>query len=405
MFSFEIALAAELPDGVSFSDFGDVVIGSSDSGIATFNIDPPDGAVGYPYTYFNSYAYYATGVSGSGYTVSSDFTDGYAVCSLSKSSNFALRVYNPESNINIYKNTPFYFWIDMYITVDGTTPLALGLVNTLSFTIGSRNINSSFDSTYGASVSLAPSDILSYDQDTGHFVGYLFFEEGIPKDASAAAGCEPTDSTLWLGIVNGGYHVKLSQVFFAAEPDVFTPPSIGSGTEDPDESTPPTFEDQVLEDLDNIQANQQDQTQQITDAVQQQTDTMLSEDEETGLIGKIAKKLKELFIPSDEYFSDLWERLNTFFSERFGFLWFPFEYTISLIDRLMDLEDTDPTIAIPRLAFGDFELIPAQTYTFDFVAEEPWSSIHGYYLLAIDAAMILAFVGLLRSKLQEVMNR
>lgn len=112
--------------------------------------------------------------------------------------------------------------------------------------------------------------------------------------------------------------------------------------------------------------------------------------------------LKELFIPSEGYFSSLFDRLNTFFSERFGLLYFPIEHLLSVLNRILTLTDQAPQIAIPEISYEGEVFIPAMVYTFDFLADEPWSTVHGWYLVAMDVAMVMCVVRLLQSKYEEV---
>lgn len=125
----------------------------------------------------------------------------------------------------------------------------------------------------------------------------------------------------------------------------------------------------------------------------------------TALGDFILDGIKSLFIPAEGYFSSLFDRLNTFFSERFGFLYFPIEHFISWCNRLLTLQDADPYITIPEVKFEGEVFIPAMTYTFDFLDTEPWSTIHNLYLTAIDVALIMSFVQLLQRKYDEVIGK
>ncbi len=402
MFSSVVASAAEVPTGFLFTDLtlGDIEIGSSS--VSPFSLDPP-GSSDFGYNVVTSMAYNQTSSSGTASgensaSVSAD-SDGYFNFSGMTNVNtyyhtLAFRYLAADGNASIAFSTPCWIWVDFYISNSSGVPVSQSVIDSIS--IGwSRSLNSSSTKSY----SLASTSNLSYDSSTGHLFGYVDVSDGIGgSNISGYPFFILLDSSYPLGT----YSWRISNVFFGKDKSLFTPPGSGSGGVDP---VPPSFEEQVLQDLDNIQNNQQTQTEQISGAIQNQTDTLLSEDENTGLIGKLVKKIKELFIPNAEFFSDFWNRLNQFFADRFGFLWFPIEHFIECIGRLMALEDTQPTISIPELAFDDHVLIPAQTYTFDFLASEPWSTIHGYYLLAIDAALIMAFVSLLGDKLKEVMNR
>lgn len=115
--------------------------------------------------------------------------------------------------------------------------------------------------------------------------------------------------------------------------------------------------------------------------------------------------IKSLFIPDEGYFDGLFNRLNTFFSERFGFLYFPIEHFISWCNRLLTLTDAAPYVTIPEVKYEGEVFIPAMTYTFDFLANEPWATIHDLYLMAIDVALIMSFVHLLQRKYEEVIGK
>lgn len=140
----------------------------------------------------------------------------------------------------------------------------------------------------------------------------------------------------------------------------------------------------------------------ITEGVTNIQETIVEQTETLGNF--ILDGLKSLFIPSEGYFKELFDDLNEFFSDVFGFLYFPIEHVISWFNRLLTLPENEPSIAIPELAYGDTVLIEAQTYTFDFLDDEPFSTVHDYYLLAMDAAMIMGFVHLLQRKYEEVMK-
>ncbi len=163
--------------------------------------------------------------------------------------------------------------------------------------------------------------------------------------------------------------------------------------------------DAVGEKVTELKQSVVEKTTEIKESIIEKTDevkeTITQETEKLGNF--LLDGIKDLFLPSETYFSELFDRLNEFFAERFGFLYFPIEHFISLCNKLLNLPETAPSIAIPELAYEGQVLIPAQTYTFDFLSQEPFKTVHDYYLLAIDAALISAFVALLHKKYNEVM--
>lgn len=164
--------------------------------------------------------------------------------------------------------------------------------------------------------------------------------------------------------------------------------------------------DGVKNSVDDLNSTAQEWGQNIVNGITEGAtaiqETITEESEKLGNF--ILDGLKSLFIPRDGYFKELFDDLNSFFSEVFGFLYFPIEHALSWFNRLLNLPEVAPSIAIPELAYEGEVLIPAQTYTFDFLQDEPFSTVHGYYLMAIDAAMIMSFVHLLQRKYEEVMR-
>lgn len=63
--------------------------------------------------------------------------------------------------------------------------------------------------------------------------------------------------------------------------------------------------------------------------------------------------LKELFIPSDGYFESVANDLSSFFSDRLGLLLYPFDFLVSLGDRIAGLQTGEPTCTIPEIAYTD----------------------------------------------------
>lgn len=161
-------------------------------------------------------------------------------------------------------------------------------------------------------------------------------------------------------------------------------------TEKIDESTGKiTYE--VQESTEQIVDKIDDSTGAITDKIDESTDKITgsidsakdqahqdSEDEKgllrgiwdaiTNLPGLIMDGLKGLFIPGDDFFSNLMNDLNDFFADKFGFLYAPFDYIIRFLNLLLTDVSTVGTVHFPGLTlkkdwFGmskDMELIPEQ---------------------------------------------
>ena len=49
----------------------------------------------------------------------------------------------------------------------------------------------------------------------------------------------------------------------------------------------------------------------------------------------------KVFVPGDDYFQNYFQDLNNFFSDRFGFLYYPFELIIKILNNFMNIDDYD----------------------------------------------------------------
>lgn len=106
--------------------------------------------------------------------------------------------------------------------------------------------------------------------------------------------------------------------------------------------------------------------------------------------------LKQLFIPSDGYFEGVANDLSTFFSDRLGLLLYPFDFLVSLGDRIAGLQTSEPTCTIPEIAYTDsddnkYVLIEGQTLNvYDIVGRNDIIiGMHQTYLTVMDG--IIAF--------------
>lgn len=82
-----------------------------------------------------------------------------------------------------------------------------------------------------------------------------------------------------------------------------------------------------------------------------------------------------LFVPSADEMSGLFDQLNQFFSDRFGFLYAPFDYIIRLLN--MFLSGTGET----SLTFPGFEIMGEtvwEPYSYDFSSEPLVGTVFGY---------------------------
>jgi len=126
------------------------------------------------------------------------------------------------------------------------------------------------------------------------------------------------------------------------------------------------------------------------------------------LIDLLLDALKSLFIPSNEFFSNYFSELNEWFSDRFGFLYYPLELFFDLCNRFLNINFNEPIINIPEIKepATNMTLIHATQYNFNSLLEQnSLKTVHDIYLIIVDAIIYVGLVILLYNKYEEVMTK
>jgi len=126
------------------------------------------------------------------------------------------------------------------------------------------------------------------------------------------------------------------------------------------------------------------------------------------LINILLDGLNGLFVPKYNYFSDYFNELNNWFSERLGFLYYPLELLFDLLDRMLNINFKDPIINIPDIKepTTNITLIKATSFNFNSLLDNSvFSNVHNIYLLIVDAGIYIGLVALLMKKYEEVMTK
>ena len=111
--------------------------------------------------------------------------------------------------------------------------------------------------------------------------------------------------------------------------------------------------------------------------------------------------LKSLFIPSNDFFEGF---INDFFGtlqEKLGFLLYPFEVFIDIINRFLEIPEGNGIIHIPQIndPFYDHELIPEQDFNIGEIFKTgKIGELHNIYLIFIDFYIIIKLVNLALKK-------
>lgn len=135
-----------------------------------------------------------------------------------------------------------------------------------------------------------------------------------------------------------------------------------------------------------------------------------------GILGKITdffgsffdniiNALKSLFIPEDGYFSDYFNRLNDFFSEKLGFLYSPIDLFVEFLNAIQNASvGSDVGLVFPEIKWEDTVLIEKTTVNFDIVNEKMPDLQQKIYFVT-DIIMVGAVIFLLEKKIDEVMQK
>ena len=125
------------------------------------------------------------------------------------------------------------------------------------------------------------------------------------------------------------------------------------------------------------------------------------------LIELLIEAIKSLFIPEDGFFGNFFDDLKNWFSERLGFLFYPFELIIDILNKILNIDFSEPIFNVPDIKepFSNTLLISSTEYNLNSLLDnEVFKNVHNIYLLCVDAFIIFALVNLAKRKFDEVMK-
>lgn len=115
------------------------------------------------------------------------------------------------------------------------------------------------------------------------------------------------------------------------------------------------------------------------------------------------ERIKAFFLPSDGFFDTYSASFKQFVSDHFGFLAdFPKELSL-LFDTVVNFEPADPPyIDFPEIKVPmpgkTYTILEKQHYTFDFLGNQPWSTLYSAYQAFVWLAYCLMLINLIRRK-------
>ena len=131
---------------------------------------------------------------------------------------------------------------------------------------------------------------------------------------------------------------------------------------------------------------------------------VLLKDVKKGIIAGIIDGLKSLFIPSDDFFKSYFDDLYQWFSDRLGFLMFPIDLILQLVDVFVSSSSVDCVLTLPSFSIMNEQLWQEQTFNFTSFLNEHFSMLVTAIRLVSSIGLIIAFVNYCERKWEEVMG-
>lgn len=115
--------------------------------------------------------------------------------------------------------------------------------------------------------------------------------------------------------------------------------------------------------------------------------------------------LKGLFIPSDEFFKSYFDDLYEYFSDRFGFLSFPFDLLSRFVYLVVNSSEVDCVLTLPSFEIMGEQLLYEESFNLTDFLEQNFGFLLSAIRMGTSIILIMSFVQLCGDKWREVMSR
>lgn len=122
------------------------------------------------------------------------------------------------------------------------------------------------------------------------------------------------------------------------------------------------------------------------------------------LANTILEGIKNLFIPNDEYFSNYFDELYEFFTQKLGILMLPIDIIIDLFNGIMNINEGDGIIHIQEIKYMDVVLVQKQDYNLKNVIVEVMGNVYDIYYLFVDMILLSMVLNMARKKFDEIIG-
>lgn len=149
----------------------------------------------------------------------------------------------------------------------------------------------------------------------------------------------------------------------------------------------------------------------VTDITTEDLDNSLGKfgDRIQGFFDNLIESIKGFFIPQDGFFETVKQNFESLLSEHLGFLYEAPEMVGIIFNVVKDWNPPEqPTINLPAFDFdiGDdhIHLWDEQVYTFDFLSNQPWSTLYAFYKTFIFVLLSVAMINLAIKKYHSIIG-
>ena len=159
------------------------------------------------------------------------------------------------------------------------------------------------------------------------------------------------------------------------------------------------------ENTDKVVKNQDENTDKLTKNQDENTNKVTEklEDVKTGIISGIIEGLKNLFIPSEDFFKNYFDDLYSWFGERLGFLSFPIDLLAELAEMFLGSSSTDCILTLPSFSISGFKLWEESSFNLTSFLNENFKFVLDAIKLGTSVILVFNFIHLCERKWEEVM--
>lgn len=149
----------------------------------------------------------------------------------------------------------------------------------------------------------------------------------------------------------------------------------------------------------------------VSDITSEDLDNSLGKlgDRIKGFFDNLVESIKGFFIPKEGFFDDVKERFDKLLSEHLGFLYEAPSMVGSIFGVIKDWNPPEqPTITLPAFDFDigkdHIHLWDEQVYTFDFLSNQPWSTLYAFYKTSVFVLLSVAMINLAIKKYHSIVG-